>query len=845
MAGPEILREIVVKISDDRKKIRGTGFFISETDIATCYHFLKDKNGQLSESYFVKNDAWGDWIRVMPLKEKCSAPQDIALLKCPVPIKLGLGRTPFARFSLKRNDLSLDLSMKLGLKRIPFAHWDGKSKEFRSRGYDCSTTDDEGASTIEGKDCTIIDYTARKGEPRLQLSTIKKTLLPGRSGSPVWSVDQKAIVGIIDYQAGDENIWMDRSMAIPIEVVIPKTMLCAGKSSGRLVKVPELPPNFLLRSDDLDTVKKVLLVDAGPSTAITAELSKVGLYGMGGIGKSVLAAAVARDEEIRCRFYDGIFWLTLGTDPKMVIRRQSDLAEMLDISHVFEDVEQGWTYLSKHLGNKACLIVLDDVWRADDVKALFSDLGPQCRILVTTRDAGIIKALGAREYRMGLLNHDEALDLLARWVEIDVAALPPDASKIVSECGRLPLALALCGAQLNDGVPWKDLVEALQEAELQFLDHPHGSVMKSIKVSVDNLPYEQAECYCELAVFPPDEPVQEAAILTLWTNANNLKERDARKIVSELERKALLIKSGKEEGSTVELHDLQHDYLRGVCQDVQRLHELLLNAYSKKTSQGKWHTGPNDGYFFQHLAYHLLNSGREAELKELALDLRWLEARIEKTDITSLISDFDLLPEDEELRLCRDGLRLSSHVLSRDSSQLAGQLMGRMLQITSPGIEGLMKQISVDKNRPRLRPMTASFTSPGGPLIRTLEGHASSVWAVALTPDGRRALSGSGDKTLKVWDLESGREMRTLEGHAGGVRAVALTPDGRRAVSASIDKTLKVWDLESGREMRTLEGHAGGVYAVALTPDGRRAVSASDDKRSRSGIWKVARRCEL
>ena len=53
-----------------------------------------------------------------------------------------------------------------------------------------------------------------------------------------------------------------------------------------------------------------------------------------------------------------------------------------------------------------------------------------------------------------------------------------------------------------------------------------------------------------------------------------------------------------------------------------------------------------------------------------------------------------------------------------------------------------------------------------------------------MTPDGKRAVSGSDDKTLKVWDLESGRELRTLEGHADWVKAVAVTPDGKRAVSA-------------------------------------------------------------
>ena len=75
--------------------------------------------------------------------------------------------------------------------------------------------------------------------------------------------------------------------------------------------------------------------------------------------------------------------------------------------------------------------------------------------------------------------------------------------------------------------------------------------------------------------------------------------------------------------------------------------------------------------------------------------------------------------------------------------------------------------------------------------------------------------------------LESGRELRTLTGHSSYVNAVAVTPDGQRAVSASDDQTLKVWDLASGRELRTLTGHTDPVTAVAMTPDGQRAVSAS------------------
>ncbi len=114
-----------------------------------------------------------------------------------------------------------------------------------------------------------------------------------------------------------------------------------------------------------------------------------------------------------------------------------------------------------------------------------------------------------------------------------------------------------------------------------------------------------------------------------------------------------------------------------------------------------------------------------------------------------------------------------------------------------------------------------------GALLATLEGHGAQVWAVAVTPDGRRAVSGSDDATLKVWDLEQGALLATLEAHGGGVKAVAVTPDGRRAVSGSDDRTLKVWDLEQGALLATLEGHGDRVWAVAVTPDGRRAVSGS------------------
>lgn len=79
--------------------------------------------------------------------------------------------------------------------------------------------------------------------------------------------------------------------------------------------------------------------------------------------------------------------------------------------------------------------------------------------------------------------------------------------------------------------------------------------------------------------------------------------------------------------------------------------------------------------------------------------------------------------------------------------------------------------------------------------------------------------------TLRLWDLDSGQCLRVLEGHTNPVTAVALTPDGRRTVSGSEDRTLRLWDLNSGQCLRVL--HTDSVRTVALTPDGRLAVSGS------------------
>src|SRR5262245_55778815 len=172
-----------------------------------------------------------------------------------------------------------------------------------------------------------------------------------------------------------------------------------------------------------------------------------------------------------------------------------------------------------------------------------------------------------------------------------------------------------------------------------------------------------------------------------------------------------------------------------------------------------------------------------------------------------------------------------SHWL-RDAPEATAAVIWNRLRQSGWSMDEIDLQVPAGSKFLRVRHLA---TRESHALVRDLVGHAREVTACAMTPDGRRVVSVSADRTLKVWDLETGRALATLEGHADWVTACAVTPDGCRVVSASADQTLKVWDLETGRAVATLEGHADEVTACAVTSDGRRVVSASADQTLK--VW--------
>ena len=210
--GPSLLQDIVVRIYLDDKTSLGTGFFLEDDLVITCYHVLEEKDGSLRNCYYIKHDS-SCIVAAEPLIS--SKPFDIAILRSCVPSPKPIN--------------------------VVIKTWDNNGKdEFLTRGYDINTPLNEGASTEGGE---IASRSTLDGEPRLQLRTELDTLLQGRSGSPVWSERQNALVGMVDYRSGKESKSKERSFAIPLEAL--GQMGLKIHPEGQVFYVPPLPLNFI------------------------------------------------------------------------------------------------------------------------------------------------------------------------------------------------------------------------------------------------------------------------------------------------------------------------------------------------------------------------------------------------------------------------------------------------------------------------------------------------------------------------------------------------------------------------------------------------------------------------
>jgi WD40 repeat protein len=117
--------------------------------------------------------------------------------------------------------------------------------------------------------------------------------------------------------------------------------------------------------------------------------------------------------------------------------------------------------------------------------------------------------------------------------------------------------------------------------------------------------------------------------------------------------------------------------------------------------------------------------------------------------------------------------------------------------------------------------------------LREFVGHTELVQALALSPDGKFLITGGRDKSVREWEVTSGKQLRSFQGHREEVTSVAIRPDGRQVASASAEGAIRLWDLSPADEHKALTDATDALWAVAVSPDARRVAAAGADKTVR------------
>ena len=339
-------------------------------------------------------------------------------------------------------------------------------------------------------------------------------------------------------------------VAAPVEGLAPRPgeprapARCAGTAAS-----------LRAREETLEALKRAILHQPQQRFGISAA-ARTGIHGRGGLGKTVLATALAHDPEIRQAFPDGVYWVTLGQQPSLLALQTALARQAGGTDPVVESVPQGTSACANCSGRSAACWY----WTTSGRPARdgFHRRGTSGRLLVTTRDRQVLTGLGAETHELDALDPSSAL-LAAGRLGRPALPLPAEAARVAKECGHLPLALALAGARYGRGSAGKKCWRRSKRKSAVPRPSPRQRVQVDDGSSgaVD----DDAARYCELAIFPEDVAVPESVIAKLWSRAG-LDALATTKLLLALDGRGLLRCTGEPGARTVTFHDLQGDFLR-------------------------------------------------------------------------------------------------------------------------------------------------------------------------------------------------------------------------------------------------------------------------------------------
>ena len=601
----------------------------------------------------------------------------------------------------------------------------------------------------------------------------------------------------------------------------------------------DLPLDFVPRPNEFEAlIRKLLDEQREEPLAITAALR-----GAGGYGKTTMAMALCHDERIQDAFDDGILWVTLGENPGNLVGKLEDLIYTLSEKRPgFTSIDAASVHFAELLADRDILLVIDDVWNSTHLEP-FLQGGKRCARLVTTRNEQVLRA-DVQRIQVDAMQQKEAEQLLGSGLSStplranETQALAVSATRLGEWALLLKLVNGVLRERISRGQSLTDACmysnTALDKRGLTAFDDKNAqdrshAVAKTLSVSLDLLSPEEQARYHELAVFPEDVDIPLVTVQLLWSATGGLDYFDTEELCERLYRFSLLFDFDLTRRS-IRLHDVIRTYLQQEVGAVElpSMHTHFLDAYALQ----RWADLPGDEpYLWDHLAGHLIEASRLAELVATVKDLRYLAHKTLVRNAYATEADLAFagqqVPDDVSLRLLKSNFANMGHLLNRCSTyqEIAPVLLSRLGHLQE--LSDLCQAFEQDIPRPYLASWHQLPDLPDTALIRTLSGHTDSVRGCAISPSGDTIVSASRDQTLKVWDAHTGAEQRTLRGHTDWVNGCTISPRGDTIMSASGDQTLKVWDARTGACLSTLYVN-GRLDACAFHPDGEHIVAAGN-----------------
>lgn len=625
------------------------------------------------------------------------------------------------------------------------------------------------------------------------------------------------------------------------------TTPCPGQRAPMMAD--PMPMGFVERTHEFERLKRELLAEGETSPVAIS----TALVGAGGLGKTWLARALCHDEAIQDRFDEGILWVALGEQlsSSELLAKVDGLARALrpGLSPA-PTLEQARHQLREAVEQRDVLVVIDDVWKLDDLNGFPLTDGGGARWLLTTRDRQTLPE-GARTVRVDTMRPEEGTALLGQGLPQEpVAAHHGDLEKLARQCGHWPLLLSLVNGVLRDYVRHGATVaQAIQDARQAWKDagtiafDQEGGRQRALGISLERslnrLDEVERERFLDLAIFPEDVEIPWAELARLWRSRHAWSEARMRQELIRLADLSLL--QGLDLGKgAVRLHDLIRAHLRTMGgDDLKARQGRFLLSFACET----WADLPTtEGYLWQHLAWHLEDGGQGAAWLEALRDVRFLLAKAVALKngpvvVADLLAVLRQHPEDARLKLLLRRFRPLAHRLGTCATGEEAQICFAGYVMGVPERDQLLAGWP-DPCGPRLFPRHSLPDTPHPDLLLVLQGHGKSVQSCAFSPNGELALSASEDATLRLWSTETGENLRVLNGHTGSVNVCAFSPDGTLALSASADHTLRLWAVNSGADVGVLQ-HSAPVNKGRFSPDGRWILSASGKELR---LWEVATR---